>query len=106
MNPNDYEVDPSRLKGGNVNENVSRLSELVLRFVDAIISSADILPRPIREVCCMLKTAVSERFDEFSLTAVGGFIFLRFLCPACMAPESFKLLEGKKFISGCFKLKS
>ena len=40
-----------------------------------------------------ISTAVMPRFQEAKYTAVGAFIFLRFFCPAIVAPESEKLVN-------------
>ena len=37
---------------------------------------------------------VKERFPEMEYEIVGGFFFLRFLCPAIVAPESYGILIG------------
>jgi hypothetical protein len=38
-------------------------------------------------------TSVRERFPEAKYTAVGGFIFLRFFCPAIVSPEAEGLIK-------------
>jgi neurofibromin 1 len=40
-----------------------------------------------------LRSATAERFPDKVYTAIGGFIFLRFFCPAISAPEGFGILE-------------
>ena len=42
------------------------------------------------------KQSVAKRFPEHNLRVVGGFYFLRFLCPALVCPEGlWKEGEGK-----------
>lgn len=90
-----YELDPARLgpeEDDNVNfENLKHMAQV---FLDTITDSASKVPNSFKEVCWYLSQAVGERFPDAKFTAVGGFIFLRFLCPAIVAPESDGLLHA------------
>ncbi|KAI8050945.1 hypothetical protein BDF22DRAFT_745143 [Syncephalis plumigaleata] len=56
-------------------------------------------PAPIQSetwptcICHFLSTVVGERFPKAKLTAVGGFIFLRFFCPAIVSPETHNISQ-------------
>ena len=39
---------------------------------------------------------VSYKFPEQKTIVVGGFYFLRFLCPALVVPDSYGLVKGNK----------
>ena len=52
------------------------------------------ISREIRELCAMFKSVVSKKFPNQWHSAVGGFLFLRYFCPACVAPEGFRILSG------------
>jgi neurofibromin 1 len=41
-----------------------------------------------------ISTAVMKRFPEAKFTAVGAFIFLRFFCPAIVAPDAEGLIAS------------
>ena len=41
-----------------------------------------------------LRKLVAQQFPDSQLKAIGGFIFLRFICPSLIAPEGFELLKG------------
>ncbi|KAG0375555.1 MAG: hypothetical protein J3R72DRAFT_528012 [Linnemannia gamsii] len=90
-----YELDPARLgpeEDDNINfENLKHMAQV---FLDTITDSANKVPNSFKEVCWYLSQAVGERFPDAKFTAVGGFIFLRFLCPAIVAPESDGLLHA------------
>ena len=43
-----------------------------------------------------IRHVVGEKFAENVNTTIGGFIFLRFFCPAISSPEAYGILEGKK----------
>ncbi|KAI1294478.1 Ras GTPase activating protein ira2 [Mortierella claussenii] len=90
-----YELDPTRQgPGDDPNVNFENLKHMAQVFLDAITDSASNVPSSFREVCWYLAQAVGERFPDAKFTAVGGFIFLRFLCPAIVAPESDGLLQA------------
>lgn len=59
----------------------------ILRFTSNIF-------RQIREVCKMLKDGTHERFPGLENSAVGSFIFLRYICPAIVSPEGFGIVNG------------
>ncbi len=54
-----------------------------------------ICPPELRDLCHHLKHEVAQRFGEkMGLSAVGGYVFLRFVCPAMLAPERYGLAEN------------
>ncbi|CAE6422943.1 unnamed protein product [Rhizoctonia solani] len=83
-----YELDPKRPDGKNVEDNAKSLSIIAQAFLHVICDSAPILPPIIREVCNHIADAVNEVWPESSFPAVGSFMFLRFICPAIVSPES------------------
>ncbi|KAF9431608.1 Ras GTPase activating protein ira2 [Entomortierella beljakovae] len=90
-----YELDPSRISPDEDHTvNCENLKHMAQVFLDTITESASQVPSSFREVCWYLSQAVGERFPDAKFTAVGGFIFLRFLCPAIVAPESDGLLQA------------
>lgn len=48
----------------------------------------------LHEICNFMYKVVGERYRGSERIAVGGFMFLRFLCPAIVAPEAFGLVGG------------
>ncbi|KAJ1878916.1 Ras GTPase activating protein ira2, partial [Coemansia sp. S17] len=66
-------------------KNVERLCSLV---IDAIVGSVGALPASLRWICNLIYRIVITRFPDAGYTAVGGFVFLRFLCPAIVAPDA------------------
>ncbi|KAI9597754.1 hypothetical protein BDF19DRAFT_434347 [Syncephalis fuscata] len=88
------ELDPSKLPPGtDTKRNLVNLREMSQRFLDVIVTSTDKMPRQLREICHFLSSVVNERFPKAKLTAVGGFIFLRFFCPAIVSPETHNLAQ-------------
>lgn len=92
------EVDPVKMSPGqNLEENQALLRESGTRFWEHIKSTIDSCPVVLREICCILKETVGEKFPGTGAeyTAVAGFIFLRFLCPAIIAPDGFQVVTTK-----------
>ncbi|KAL1920332.1 uncharacterized protein VTP21DRAFT_1478 [Calcarisporiella thermophila] len=89
-----FELDPAKVPNPeDINRNVANLKRTTQQFLDVICTTTNRVPRSFREVCSYLATAVGERFPEAKYTAVGGFIFLRFFCPAIVAPEVEQLVK-------------
>ena len=61
---------------------------LINLSVDGCVSSG------MRQACYHLYTEVGKKFPDLCATAVGGFFFLRFVCPAIIAPEQYSLVNG------------
>ncbi|CAE6527674.1 unnamed protein product, partial [Rhizoctonia solani] len=83
-----YELDPKRPDGDKVEENAKLLSVIAQAFLNVICDSAPILPPIIRELCNHIADAVNLVWPENSFAAVGSFMFLRFINPAIVTPES------------------
>jgi hypothetical protein len=93
--PARFEVDPSRLNG-NVNQakkNQKTLQDMVVKYLDSIFASLENVPRILRRISAMFVETVESKFPGASEKAVGGFFFLRFVCPAIVAPATFGLLQ-------------
>ncbi|KAI0006414.1 GTPase [Xylariaceae sp. FL0662B] len=84
----DLELDPTRISSQEeLHKNATQLRIVAKVFVDDICASAANIPVSFRKICSIISTAVMPRFPEAKYTAVGAFIFLRFFCPAIVAPE-------------------
>ncbi|KAL1917866.1 uncharacterized protein VTP21DRAFT_3700 [Calcarisporiella thermophila] len=98
-----FELDPTKVKDEEISQNLAKLKCTTQRFLDVICTSGHKVPPVFRELCFHLSTAVGRRFPEAKYTAVGGFIFLRFFCPAIVAPEVEELVRpavSKEFRRG------
>jgi len=85
-------VDPTRLeKGDDLKRNWRRLLNYVTQFWETIANAADKCPWEIRVVLRNLGEDTMARFnnDKVRQTAITGFIFLRFFCPAILDPKLF-----------------
>ena len=96
-----FEVDPAKLGIEDEEEakkvsatNLERVRLLSQQFLDAIVDSLPNCPQPLCDICRFLTDVVGEKFPGKEHMAVCGFIFLRFFCPAVVAPEGFGLVTG------------
>ncbi|KAI0107044.1 GTPase [Nemania sp. FL0031] len=90
----DLELDPLRLSSPEeLQKNAMQLRIVAKVFIDDICASSANIPPSFKKICSIISTAVVPKFQEAKYTAVGAFIFLRFFCPAIVAPESEKLVN-------------
>jgi len=91
-----FEVNPAKAStGDNIEENLSNLMDWCERFVEQIVQTADAIPTPFRLICKHLQSEVTPKFPKSRYITVGGFIFLRFICPAILAPLPNGLVDGQ-----------
>ncbi|KFY44765.1 hypothetical protein V495_03267 [Pseudogymnoascus sp. VKM F-4514 (FW-929)] len=84
----DLELDPSRTSSPEeLQRNTLQLRVVAKVFIDDICSSAPNIPISFRNICSIISSSVMARFPDAKFTAVGAFIFLRFFCPAIVAPD-------------------
>jgi len=93
-NPDGYEVDPKKAKDEDVAQNMIKLKGTAQMFLDSILDSLSECPLPFRDMGRHLQAEVVKRFPENKHSSVGGFIFLRFFCPAILSPDSQGLYTG------------
>ncbi|KAH9893762.1 hypothetical protein F4778DRAFT_772513 [Xylariomycetidae sp. FL2044] len=90
----DLELDPTRISSQEeLKRNALQLRIVAKVFVDDISASSANIPPSFRKICSIIAAAVMPRFQEAKYTAVGAFIFLRFFCPAIVAPEAERLVN-------------
>jgi len=88
-----YELDETKLPAGQtLDENQANVTRACIAFLEDIQRSIPQCPRPFREISRFLKETVGEKFPGAEHTAVAGFMFLRFLCPAIIAPDGFGVI--------------
>mmetsp|Transcript_9249 Transcript_9249/g.38033 ORF Transcript_9249/g.38033 Transcript_9249/m.38033 type:complete len:913 (+) Transcript_9249:141-2879(+) len=93
------EVDPTRLeKTDDIAKNFANLLAYCEEFTSAILNSVDDCPHILRRVFHALQQKVvetypAEQIEVVRYTAVSGFLFLRFFCPAVLGPKLFSLAK-------------
>lgn len=91
------ELDPVRItKGMDVKKNLAYFLETMNWIWDSIQNTLDKMPPTIRAALAHLRAKVSNKWPNDAnakYTAVTSFLFLRFFCPALMAPHSFDMVD-------------
>jgi neurofibromin 1 len=91
----DFEVDPARMSDtSRLAENQANLLDLVQTFCNTIISSLSSVSLQLRTVCHTLYSVVAEHYPDGSLDTVSSALFLRFINPAIVSPQSYNLVQG------------
>ncbi|EGF81694.1 hypothetical protein BATDEDRAFT_34519 [Batrachochytrium dendrobatidis JAM81] len=93
MNPPlSFEIDPSRVdQGENLSTNMSNLRSVTQDFLTNIFGNVAHFPVKLRLICAKVSESVTSKFPSAGLLGVGAFVFLRFICPAIVAPEAHNL---------------
>lgn len=91
----DYEVNPQNGSLGDdvVAANATRLRALTTQFFAALTASAEQVPPPLRAIAAHLHREVGRRYPDAARSSVGGYICLRFVCPALMTPRAFGVVS-------------
>jgi len=90
------EVNPNNVSGAervNLRANLAQIVDMSQKFLDKVLSSASRCPLLFRELMLHTKQRVDRVFPNMTHAVVGGFVFLRFLCPAIVTPHKFGLLS-------------
>jgi hypothetical protein len=86
------EMDPVLLgEAEDVKVNKYQLLLTAQQILSKIIKSVEHIPLPLNMICHYLQEKVNEKYPSARYTAIGGFIFLRFLNPAINLPEAYGL---------------
>ena len=62
------------------------------KLVDQIVNSVSYFPPELLSICKTIHDSVMDKFPDYAYIAVGSFVFLRFLGPALVSPESENVL--------------
>ncbi|KAJ7620066.1 hypothetical protein FB45DRAFT_146957 [Roridomyces roridus] len=85
-----YELDPDKPDVGEAKaaQNLENVKFVAASFLEIISSSIPALPPMFREICAHISRVVSRVWPDAKFSAMGAFIFLRFISPAIVAPET------------------
>jgi len=95
LGPIFVEMDPSKMdEAEDQNVNTIQLWLVAQKLLSTLMKSVGTLPREIQEILRHVYYEVKEKFNEEAANkAIGGFLFLRYICPALMAPQVYGLLK-------------
>ena len=89
------EVDEAKLeKGEDVGGNLQMLLLYCNIVVQMIFESLDNVPPTFPHLFALMKRAVLAKWPEEEHIAVGGFVFLRFFCPALVSPHLYGIVTA------------
>jgi len=88
-----YEIDSSKVTDPELCiKNMNNLIAACQNILQIILSSIDLCPVPFRLVANHMQQESNKQFPNLQQIAVGGFLFLRFFCPAILSPDSCGLI--------------
>jgi len=94
------EVDPEKMDEGlDVDENRWTLMAQSQKVLRQILGSLDACPTQFRLLMAHVKESVRERWPDAVNSAIAGFFFLRFFCPAISSPEVAGIVEEPPSVS-------
>ncbi|KAH3745089.1 hypothetical protein Pelo_13497 [Pelomyxa schiedti] len=82
-------------EGVDLNASVTRLTGILQDLCDKIFASKEACPMILRQIFHHVYTEVAKKSPQIKTIAVGGFLFLRFLCPAVLTPDTAGILPEK-----------
>ncbi|KAJ5073221.1 ras gtpase-activating protein [Anaeramoeba ignava] len=89
------EIDPNKIEEvSEIETNQENLKSQVRYLLEYIITKPDLCPKSLQEICHFLRARVSQKFPEMGTRTVGGFIFLRLLCPSLTNPKELGITEA------------
>ncbi|KAF7329572.1 Ras-GAP domain-containing protein [Mycena kentingensis (nom. inval.)] len=85
-----YELDPDKPDVGEAKaaQNLENVKVIAATFLEIISISLPALPAMFREICAHISKVVASVWPDCKFSAMGAFIFLRFISPAIVAPET------------------
>lgn len=89
------EVDPHKLDdASDATINTLELWLVAQKMFKSIVNSERHIPVEVRRIMKHLHDEVGNKFSEIAqFRAIGGFYFLRLICPALLAPHIYGLLD-------------
>ncbi|KAJ1554972.1 hypothetical protein HK096_010871 [Nowakowskiella sp. JEL0078] len=90
------EIDPTKVNQSELKKNFKRLMNFVAIAWDSIRLSSEICPREFAEIFSFSYETAKLKFpgnENFAISAVNSFLFLRFFVPAILNPKLFGLCK-------------
>lgn len=94
----EMEIDPNKTGTSDTDEdtqaNVYQLIVTCQKIFGSLLRSLKEMPVEFRDIFCACEQSIRDRFGsaESVYKTIGGFLFLRFICPAFTAPHAYGLL--------------
>eukprot|EP01126_Amoeba_proteus_P038631 TRINITY_DN4037_c1_g1_i7.p1 TRINITY_DN4037_c1_g1~~TRINITY_DN4037_c1_g1_i7.p1 ORF type:complete len:382 (-),score=67.88 TRINITY_DN4037_c1_g1_i7:114-1259(-) len=98
------EVDPTKLgPEDDLEKNAKVFEELCKTFLDTILlenTTTRPVPPDVLKISCEIHSVVSTKFKDYATQAVGGIIFLRWICPLITIPPPSIIHPDKLTVDG------
>ncbi|KAG6919754.1 hypothetical protein DXG01_001588 [Tephrocybe rancida] len=95
-----YDLDPTRVGDEEAKRNTMHVELVAAHFLEILSSSVPALPPMFREICSHITHTVTKFWPEAKYAATGAFMFLRFISPAVVAPETIDIELPKESSAG------
>ena len=69
----DYQVDPRKLRGGNLEQNQKNFRDLLNQCIDAILNSIESMPVSLIIESKLIYEKVSDKYGDFAIQILSGF---------------------------------
>jgi len=99
----EMEVDPDKVEGDfDKDTNTMQLILVCQKMFSKLNSSIPQIPLEFRQIFTEIDRIVMNKFGsaEASCKAIGGFFYLRFVCPSVTAPHAYGLLPRTMKLDG------
>jgi len=89
------EIDPRKMEDASETEvNTLELWLIAQKLFSRMVKAQSTIPSEIRHVLKHVDQEISQAFPNARYSAMGGFLFLRFICPAMLIPHAYGLLSA------------
>jgi len=99
------EVDPAKVPEATAKANLQKVIKIVSNFFNNFCQSYNLFPKDMESVLFVLYTLLTEvegakkshlglGYSETALRLFGGFLLLRFICPAIVSPVKYGLVKN------------
>lgn len=93
LNKEDYEAD--FVEADVVVDNIEQLKHWTTRLLQKLTNSLAECPPALKWLSAALRVGVTHRFPSSGTVSVAGFYFLRYICPALVAPVARGVTDKK-----------
>lgn len=99
----DLEIDNTKMENAEADQdlikeaNIMQLNLTCQKVFNACRTNQNVMPKEFKRIFRQLQWQLLAKWSgdmEIVFKAVGGFLYLRFLCPAMTAPHAYGLLES------------
>ncbi|KAL7719454.1 Ras GTP-ase activating protein [Entamoeba marina] len=84
------EINPKMVQQATAKQNMWRLFDIIDRQIEKLLQCKDYVSDTLKSILQIIRTKIVKKFGTHAaLNSVGGFIFLRFINPALLTPNTF-----------------